>query len=72
MAGGQTLTRRVGHALPVVLVVVAAVFAAYASLLGHWFYSDDFVHLQNNRDLGWQGFLRFLVFADYGDRAWVY
>jgi len=72
MAGGQTWTRRARHASPVVLVVVAAVCAAYASLLGHWFYSDDFVHLQNNRDLGWQGFLRFLVFADYGDRTWVY
>jgi hypothetical protein len=72
MAGGQTWVRSVRHALPIVLVVVAAVCAAYASLLGHWFYSDDFVLLQNNHDLGWRGFLRFLVFADYGDRAWVY
>jgi hypothetical protein len=44
--------------LAVAVVVVAATCAAYASLLGHWFHSDDFAHLQDNRDLGWGGFVR--------------
>jgi len=62
----------VPHALPLVVAIVAATCAAYASLLGHWFYSDDFTHLLHTRDLGAGGVLRFLLFADYGDRPWVY
>ena len=66
--GGESGPRGARYTAPIVLVVVAAVFAGYAKLLGQWFYSDDFVHLLNNRDLGWHGFFRFLVFADYGAR----
>ena len=71
-ATGGPIGTRATPTLPVIAVVVAVVVAAYASLLGHWFYSDDFAHLLLERDLGFGGFLRFLLFADFGERPWVY
>ncbi len=55
-----------------ILVLVLATLAAYRPMLGQGFWADDFVLLWNNRDLGWDGSLRFLLFADYGEREWRY
>ncbi|MEO6594759.1 MAG: hypothetical protein ABIP94_08405 [Planctomycetota bacterium] len=46
--------------------------AVYWPMLGVGFHSDDFSLLVNNRDLGFDGFWRFLVHADYGGRPWAY
>lgn len=55
------------------LAVLAVVtIAAYWPMLGHSFWSDDFTLIHVNQDLGWGGFLRFLLFADYGEREWLY
>ncbi|MBX3462244.1 MAG: hypothetical protein KF830_03665 [Planctomycetes bacterium] len=68
VAGSVALRR----AWPALAAAALAAAAAYASLLGHWFYSDDFVLLRDNRDLGLGGFLRQLLAADHGGREWVY
>lgn len=52
--------------------VVVAVVAMWWPLLRHGFYADDFALIRDNRDLGIDGFLRFLLFADLGDRPWLY
>lgn len=69
---GPAPRRELWRLWPALTLVAFGTFAAYAGLLGNWFYSDDFTLLLNNRDLGFDGFLRFLVFADYGDRPWLY
>ncbi len=55
-----------------ILSLVLATVIAYWPMLAQGFWADDFALLWTNRDLGWNGSLRFLLFADFGDREWRY
>jgi len=68
----EIANHRVARTAAAAAGVVAAVVAMYWPMLGHDFFSDDFALIRQNRDLGFDGFLRFLLFADYGDRPWLY
>lgn len=56
----------------VAAVVLGLTVWAFADMFGHGFHSDDFALVLGNRDLGVDGFLRWLVLGDYGGRPWVY
>jgi len=60
-----------GARLAAVAVVLLTIWS-YRGMLAHHFHSDDFALVLQNRDLGFGGFLRWLVLADYGGRSWAY
>lgn len=54
-------------------VAIAAITVwSFRAMLGQPLLSDDFGLIVGNRELGLDGFLRFLVFADYGEQQWMY